>query len=349
MIKKLNFSILLLVGAIFVFSSSSIKQETTSGYKQKLSEYGFFTGNMADLQPEANVIPYDLNTPLFTDYALKARFIRLPEGQKAQYNAQQVLNFPIGTAIIKNFYYNHDDAKPEKGRQIIETRVLLLEEKGWTALPYIWNETQDEAILEVAGGTRTVKWKNAAGKKQKIDYQIPNMVMCKGCHSYEKKMIPIGPSARQLNKSFEYASGSKNQLEYWSEAGVLEGLPDIVTVPELSQWDDTDAALEDRARAYLDANCGHCHNPAGPANTSGMFLDVHTTDPGQLGVKKGPIAAGRGTGGLAHGIEPGKPDESILVFRMASTDPGIMMPEMGRQLTHDEGLALVKEWIRTLE
>ena len=201
----------------------------------------------------------------------------------------------------------------------------------------------------MAGESKSIAWKNELGKKQKIDYQVPNMVMCKGCHSHQKELVPIGPTARQLNKDFDYLSGTQNQLVYWKEKEILSNLPDLAGVPSLVRWDDEKEALDARARAYLDANCGHCHNPQGPANTSGMFLDIHTSDPGQLGIKKGPIAAGRGTGGFAHGIEPGKPEESILVFRMESVDPGIMMPEMGRQLTHTEGLELIKNWIREMK
>ena len=107
--------------------------------------------------------------------------------------------------------------------------------------------------------------------------------------------------------------------------------------------------MEAAARSYLDANCGHCHNPHGPANTSGMMLDFFEKDPERLGVKKTPVAAGRGSGNRKFGIVPGKPDESILVLRMESDDPGIRMPELGRQLAHKEGLYIVKAWIKNMK
>jgi hypothetical protein len=60
------------------------------------------------------------------------------------------------------------------------------------------------------------------------------------------------------------------------------------------------------------------------------------------------VAAGRGSGGFRYDVFPGHPEESILLHRMKSLDPGVMMPEMGRKLVHDEGVALIEEWIRSL-
>lgn len=122
----------------------------------KLSEYGFFTGDMKQLIPAKGVMPYHLNTPLFTDFAEKARFVALPTGAIVPYNDTAVFDFPEGTSLIKNFYYPVDFRDPSKGRRIIETRLLIREASGWRALPYIWNEAQTDAELDVAGETTTV-------------------------------------------------------------------------------------------------------------------------------------------------------------------------------------------------
>ncbi|HEY9219345.1 MAG TPA: hypothetical protein VIO94_14955, partial [Phenylobacterium sp.] len=115
--------------------------------------------------------------------------------------------------------------------------------------------------------------------------------------------------------------------------------------PRTPIWDDPGEPLERRARAYLDANCGHCHSPSGIANNSGLNLNLEETRPSALGVGKHPVAAGRGSGGLDVSIAPGEPDRSIIAYRMASTEPGVMMPELSRSLVHDDGLALVRAWI----
>jgi uncharacterized repeat protein (TIGR03806 family) len=318
--------------------------------KSALSEYGFFVGVLNDLSPAEGVVPYSLNTPLFSDYAIKSRFVKLPAGTKANYEAKEVLDFPKGTVLIKNFYYPKDARKPQKGKLLLETRLLIHEQKGWKAYPYIWNEEQTDAFLEVAGGSKNIAWVDANGKKQKLNYQIPNMNQCKGCHLLGQEIKPIGPTARQLNGEFAYKEGAANQLVKWQELSLIDKLPAKEEIPEIYAWNKpNEGTVEQRARGWLDINCGHCHRAEGPANTSGLFLDYHTKDPYKWGVFKTPVAAGRGSGGHSYAIDPGHPEKSILVYRMSSTDPGEMMPELGRTTVHEEGLALIKEWIKSLD
>lgn len=324
----------------------------TTAPKLLLSEYAFFTGDLAALRPAAGVFPYEVNAPLFSDYAEKARFIALPPGSKMTYAAAGELELPTGTVLIKNFFYYPDAAKPEAGRRLLETRLLLREAKGWKALEYLWNADQTDAALEVAGASFPVAWLDATGRRQEIEYVAPNLNQCKGCHSYDGQFVPLGVTIRQLNRTQQFPEGPDNQLSAWQKAGYLD-LPagfDPGTVPHLADYRlGTGASTSEKARAYLDANCGHCHNAHGPASTSGMFLDISEQNPERLGVYKTPVAAGRGSGNRRFGIVPGKPNESILVYRMESDDPGIRMPELGRQLEHREGLELIKAWIREMK
>ncbi|MCZ6783400.1 MAG: hypothetical protein O7G30_08835, partial [Proteobacteria bacterium] len=120
--------------------------------------------------------------------------------------------------------------------------------------------------------------------------------------------------------------------------------------PRLPFWDDpADGTLEERARAYLESNCAHCHNPDGRAGFTSLLL-VHDRPLDQLyGLCKRPIAAGSGAGGLLWDIDPGNPDESIMVFRMNSAVPATMMPELSKSLAHTAGVELVSDWIATLQ
>ncbi|MEM6805389.1 MAG: SO2930 family diheme c-type cytochrome, partial [Bacteroidota bacterium] len=318
--------------------------------KMRLSEYGFFQGKVAEHIPAKGVLPYQLNTPLFSDYAEKLRFVQLPDGATVPYNDQEVLDFPVGTTIIKTFYYPVDARKPAKGRQLLETRLLIHHEEGWEALAYHWDDEQTDAYLEVAGGKKKVAWINEAGKKQKLEYSMPNVNQCKGCHSYEGAMRPIGPSVRQLNGDFPYETGKMNQLDKWEEVAWLAGLAAKEDRPQIAVWNDPNSgSLDARARAWLDINCAHCHNPKGPASTSGFFLDIHQEDPAVYGVLKTPVAAGRGSGEREYDIQPGDANESILFYRIDSDDPGIMMPELGRKLIHKEGVDLIRDWINAME
>lgn len=313
--------------------------------KEKLSDYGFFRGDLKELMPVADVVPYAVNTPLFSNYAEKLRFIRLPKGAAASYNDSTVFEFPLETIVIKNFYYPKDVRNPAKGRIILETRLLVLESTGWQAYPYIWNKEQTEAYYDPAGETMKITYVNRSGRKVETPYVIPNRNQCKGCHANKSRLMPIGLNARQLNGNFPYPNGIENQLFYWKRLGLLNDVSP--QPPSLSVWDNpSSGSLNDRARAYLDANCGHCHSRNGAANTSGLYLDIFENDPGHLGVNKAPVAAGRGAGSLKFDIVPGEPHNSILVFRMRTNDPAIAMPEIGREQIHQEGVALIEEWIR---
>ncbi|MBC6490191.1 hypothetical protein BC349_04395 [Flavihumibacter stibioxidans] len=340
--------IILLAIAVFAAVAFSGKSPDFEAPKQKLSDYGFFTGRLADLIPAKKVIPYDLNSALFSNYAEKSRFIVLPEGEPAIYNPDSAFNMPVGTVLIKNFYFPADFRHPEKGRKILETRLLVHEPAGWNALPYIWNKEQTEAYYDVAGDTRQVQYTDSKGKKVNTSYVIPNKNQCKGCHSSGNRFLPIGISARHLNKDFSYADGAENQLTFWKKHGLLNELPED-KIPANCNWQDESKPLEARARAYLDINCGHCHNSAGPANTSGLFLDIHNKNETSLGIMKTPVAAGRGSGNLDYAIVPGRPDKSILLYRMNTTDPGIAMPEIGREQIHKEGIELISRWISSMK
>ena len=345
--KRAYLAVVILVVLAINMAMTFKKSSDQVAYKERLSDYGFFDGDIKNQQPSASVMPYALNAPLFSDYAKKLRFVKLPNGTTIDYNPDSVFQFPVGTSIIKTFYYENDERDASKGRRLMETRVLLHEAKGWKSLPYIWNEDQTDAVLEVTGGTTTVSYKDGKGEKRSFEYNVPNMNQCKSCHERNGVMTPIGPSARQLNGDHDYASGKENQLMKWSHAGMLKNVPeDMKTIPQFVNYSDASKSLDDRALAYLDANCAHCHNKAGQAQTSGLFLDWKTTDKTAYGFMKTPVAAGRGSGNLDYDIVPGKPHESILWYRMASADPGIMMPELGRKVIHEEGVALISEWIK---
>ena len=213
-------------------------------------------------------------------------------------------------------------------------------------LPYVWNGGQTDATLEIAPDPVDLEWTRPSGEKLKIHYMIPNTNQCKSCHEQAKVMTPIGPKARQLNKDYRYATGRENQLVHWTKAGYLTGAPRPEAAPRNAVWDDPNSgSVEQRARAYLDANCGHCHNPQGPADNSGLFLTATQTDPLRLGFCKVPVAAGHGAGDLRFDVVHGNPGESILVRRMNSVEPKVMMPELGRTTIHREGVQLVRDWI----
>lgn len=349
--SKLVFPLLFIFSALVFIQckqqNKNVHVDINSKPFEKLSEYHFFKGKISDLIPNEGVLPYDLITPLFTDYAEKARFVWMPKGTSAKYNKDEVLDFPEGTVLIKNFYYFHDAAKPEKGKRIIETRLLIKEKKDWNAVAYVWNKNQNDAFLNIVGETTDVNWKDMNGNHQAIKYNVPNKNQCKNCHNIDNVLMPIGPKIRNLNHAYKYIEGSKNQLQKWTEEGYLNGYVDSENIEnKLAKWDDIHSGtIEERAKGYLEINCSHCHNPKGSANNSGLYLTLSDKNPESWGIMKSPVAAGKGSGDRMYDVIPGKPEESILTYRLESTELESMMPELGRSTVHHEGVALVKEWI----
>ncbi|WP_194774422.1 SO2930 family diheme c-type cytochrome [Pararhodonellum marinum] len=349
--------IFLFMGCAFLHSCQQPANEKSLAqldFKQlplkKLSEYGFFAGELSDLLPNNRVLFYEPASSLFTDYAFKSRFIYLAEGKSVKIldNAEGEIDFPDETILIKNFYYPLDFRVPEGKKQIIETRLMIKMNGSWEAYPYIWDEDQKDATYKITGGEKEVKWMDLEGEDQLIEYIIPNKNQCKSCHNQNNEMVPIGVKAKHLNHEISYGDRSNHQLVEWNEKGFVSQLQDLENLPKMINYQDKDQALHDRAMAYLDINCAHCHREDGPASTSGLFLNYEEKDWRKLGVFKTPVAAGFGAGSFKYAIFPGKADESIMTHRMASTEIGAAMPEIGRVMVHDEGLELIKNWISSL-
>lgn len=335
-----------------------------------LSAWNLFEINQNTLAPHPRVTAYDLNTPLFSDYAHKFRTIWMPEGASAVYNASETFDFPVGTIISKTFYYpktnkpghvvqtddmSHDflgDGLDKNNVQLIETRILVRRGAGWTALPYVWNTEQTDAKLQRTGDINPLVLVAESGAETPFNYLIPNTNQCSGCHvtnNTTRELLPIGPKARHLNKVFQDKPNGVNQLQHWTKTGLLKETPQTHAAPKLANWTDVTASLDARARAYLDINCSHCHNQKGPADTSGLHFEPETKYGPHLGICKRSIAAGGGTGGHSYDIVPGEPENSILSYRLASTAPDEMMPELGRDTKHHEGVELLNAWIAEMQ
>jgi len=337
----------------------------------QLSEWGLMDVSDGELVLSNGVVPYDLNSALFTDYALKLRTIWVPEDSgPAAFRAKDYPDFPVGTVISKTFYYPRgqgaqDVLKIEDtigeinpvlrelgGVRLMETRLLVRRSAGWEAVSYVWNETQSDARLTKIGDVQPLSLKRANGESEEFTYIVPDINQCAGCHAPNnttREIVPLGVRPRHINKPYRHDQHEVNQFEHLVALGDLQGVVDIKSLEANVDWMDLEQPLGARARSYLDINCSHCHNPVGPADTSGLDLSMEAMTGPELGVCKLPIAAGAGTGGRAYSIVPGDPDGSILLHRVETTNPGAMMPELGRALQHREGAQLLREWIAEMD
>ncbi len=355
--KKHYFAITLLILSVFsVFLSCG--SDDTDEYKElspvvvnlstvpypKLSDYKFFTGEMRNLEPAYKVLLYDLNSSLFTDYAYKKRFVWMPEGTQATYASDgEILNFPTGAALIKNFYY--ENVLPGNITKIIETRVMIKKADGWIFATYVWNDEQTEALLDMNGSSQKITWMEE-GEQREVNYNIPTGDECIRCHANGNLYTAIGPKPQNLFKDFTYATGVQNQLEKWKQEGYLDSYAQntLATV----DWKDTSKSLDLRARSYLDINCAHCHRPGGGCDIMPLdfsFTGVANMD--KLGVCVAPHDFIEGNEDYI--IEAQNADNSLMITLLNSRKKDYMMPLLGRTVSHGEGVEVIYEWINAME
>lgn len=306
-----------------------------------LAEYGFFQGTGATQQPVAGVIPFSVNVSLFADFTDKHRFLKLPPGGKIAYSADGTWQFPTGTFIIKSFGV---------GAKLIETRVMIKRDSGWLPTTYLWNDAQTEATLKLTGARVPITVKDEMGADHAIEYRVPNQNQCYGCHGNPGQTDMLGLRTRQMNREQDYGGGVvENQLAHLASLGAF-----TAPLPPSSEWSKLPDAYADggdldaKTRAWLEANCAHCHNPSGAASSTHLYLNVDVTTPIDLGVCRLPNSAGAGAGGRRVDIMPGEPDQSVMTYRIASTVPGIKMPEMPIVLVDQRGVDLVTAWIAAM-
>ena len=336
-------SILLVISLVSIPITAIDKQAHIEGkFFSKLSDYRFFK-DLTNQIPADEVLPYQLQSELFSDYTYKQRFVYVPPAMKVGHEKNKVFMFPVGSVLIKTFSYQN--TMSELTPQLLETRLLIHSEGGWKAVSYIWNEDQSEAYLSLVGGTIQTSFSDEGGNIRSVRYRAPNKNQCKECHQINASLTPIGPKARNMDLTLNYDDKPQNQLAKWHDLGWIDQDIDFMRMINYSSFNED---IEDRARAYLEINCAHCHIPGGAADTTGLYLMLEETNKKSLGFYKKPVAAGKASFNLKYSIVPRKPDQSILLRRMESMDPGIMMPESGRALKHAEGIEIISEWINSL-
>lgn len=326
----------------------------------KLSDYKFFEGEMKNLTPALNVIPYEPASVLFSDYAHKKRFVWMPVGSKATYNGDgNILELPVGSALIKTFYYDNVQNFAAGSTRIIETRIMIRKATGWIFADYVWNAAQTEALLDNAGSFTQVDWLEN-GTPKTANYRIPSEEQCIVCHKRREIVngnettvyTPIGIKPQNLNFNRNYGSVSKNQLTKWIEQGYLENNFTFPTAANTTiDYNDTSKPLELRVRSYFDINCAHCHandrhcdyRPMRFAfnetanNLTNMGVCVETQDMQDFDPALSKI------------ITPGNINRSMLYFRLNTVDEAYRMPLHGRTVIHEEGVQMIEQWINTLQ
>lgn len=310
-----------------------------------LSETGCFA-DTAKLQVAAGIFRYEMNSPLWTDGAHKERFISLPPDGKIKMLEDGQWEFPLGSVLIKNFIVEFEQGNPAS-RRPVETRLALRAEDRWHFFSYRWDaDAKDARLLDEKEWEVTPMKVTTDHGTETIRYLYPNETSCVACHN--GALGVVGPRTSQLNKEINYDGTLMNQLDAMDQLGVFEAtLPkpsaELAHVPSPA---DESRTLEERARSYLDANCGHCHRPGGWVPRE-LDMDLRYTTPLEdtkicdVSARYGNIFLG------SRRIAPGDSKESILWKRMQ--DLGLSRMPMLGTLSLDPGAEVVAEWIDSLE
>jgi uncharacterized repeat protein (TIGR03806 family) len=253
---------------------------------QHLSELCLLDPSPGAVTPKPGVIPYDLNTPLFSDYAQKTRLVYVPPGASATYHAVAALDLPVGSIVAKTFAMAPDQRAPAAGRKLVETRLLVHTSAGWKGFPYVWDGAEKDATYTPGGLVREMPIVTPSGAAVTASYLVPDQNKCARCHADnpDDPLHLIGPTARNLNRDHAYPDGTENQLTRWTELGILTGAPAPEAAPRLvAAHDPASGTVQDRARAWLEVNCAFCHSDTGLARTSGLLLGTSVRDPAPAG------------------------------------------------------------------
>lgn len=340
---------------------------TTSSFPRKLSETGLFASTK-DHQPAAGLIPYSVNSELWSDGAIKERFLALPGQSQIEFETVTYpqpapgstpgWRFPDGTVIVKTFSLETEPGNPASRRRL-ETRLLHYEQLGgneevgdqyWLGYTYIWNDDQTDAVLaEAKGEDRVYKIKDAAAeggfREQKWHY--PSRAECTLCHTMAAKYV-LGVNTEQMNRLHDYGEEVvANQLDTLNHVSAFkQPLPQpAAELRKLAEYSDASQSLEVRARAYLHANCSHCHRKWGGGN--GEFQLLATLPLDELGVVGVKPAHGAFEIAQPALLAPGHPERSLIFARMTKLGLG-RMPHVASNVVDAEAVELIKQWIAAL-
>lgn len=322
-----------------------------------LSQTGAFT-NLATLTPSTGFIPYDVNSPFWSDNAAKKRWMAVPNDgtpdtpqERITFSPNSEWQFPSGTVFVKHFELPIDDTNPAI-TQRLETRFLVIDRDGGSyGVTYRWRAdgsdadlltthttraSQDYTIATAGGGTRSQTW------------SFPSRLDCTSCHNSNSKHV-LGAKTYQLNRDLMYpvTGRTDNQLRTLAHVGLLSGglfsEAQISDYPRSRGLNETDASLEIRARSYLDSNCSHCHRPGG---VRASFDARFTTSLALQNLIHGmPEAAINGPSDRY--IRPRDLTHSLIYERANRVGP-LQMPPLSKSVVDTAAMQVLAAWINSV-
>ncbi|MFC1749188.1 hypothetical protein ACFL2V_10325 [Pseudomonadota bacterium] len=309
-----------------------------------LSDTGCFTDTATQTVADG-VIPYTVNSVLWSDGESKGRYFAIPDGSTIDLEVDESgivdsngiqngdFDFPIGSVVIKNFY---------SGSRIVETRLLSNHANdGWVGYAYQWNVTQTDATLLTSFKEIT----------SPVSHYFPSRQECMDCHT-DGALVILGPDTLQLNYTLYYDDDTEeNYLDALDRLGYFTASPlPAYKDNRLYAINDTSATLEQKSRSYLHSNCSGCHRTGAPQGGYGDMRYNSSFAANVCGVtashEDSPV------GGVL--VDPGDADNSTVFQRISAPDSNaglsenIKMPPVGRETVDDEAKGVIEAWINGL-
>ena len=309
-----------------------------------LSQTGVFS-DMKNMTPADFLVPYQVNTPLWSDGAVKSRWMALPDDTKIHYKPTGEWQFPAGTVFVKTFQLPVDDSNSNILRRL-ETRLLVRDTNGYVyGASYKWRGDHSDADMVEAGMTEDISIATPTGPRIQ-HWFYPGRQDCLTCHTPASGGV-LGVKTRQLNGDYKYPNGiTDNQLREWNHLQLFDATLKEDEIPHLQKLvavGDTRAPLELRARSYFDANCAQCHRPGGAE----AFFDARFDTPlARQGIINGPVANPLGISG-AKIVVPDNTDKSVLMHRISLLGE-LQMPPLARNVDDTNAIWTVAQWINSL-
>ncbi len=320
-----------------------------------LSQTGAFV-NLQTLQTRAGLLPYDVNSPLWSDGAEKRRWFAIPNdgvanspGETIAFSETGEWSFPVGTVFMKHFMLPTDLRNPSVQRWL-ETRFLVRASDGdYYGLTYRWRPDRSDADLLASSLDESIPVTDANGITGQLAWHYPSRSECLFCHSVPAEQV-LGVKTRQLNGLYSYPSTGivDNQLRAINHLGFLSpalneaAIPSFLTSAPLSSTQDT---VEHRVLSYLDSNCAQCHRPGGVRAN----FDTRLSTPLALqNIVNGGVENSLGIPG-SRVVLPRDPARSLLLQRVISLDSCCAMPPLAKSTVHTEAVDLITQWILELD
>lgn len=313
-----------------------------------LSGTGLFS-DLASLTPVTGFLPYEVNTPLWSDASLKKRWFAVPSGQKISYQATGTWGFPAGSVFLKHFDLATDDGNPSVKKRL-ETRVMVRDDQGWVyGGSYKWREDGSDADLVINSESQVIDIATSDGGQRQQTWFYPGRQDCNSCHTRQSGGVLGLHTAQNLREVFfPQTSVVDNQVRAWNHVGYFDPPVDeasLTSLPRMAAIGDETASVEVRARSYLSSNCAHCHRPGG----AHVLWDARFEVPlNEAGIIDGPVVNRLGVEG-ARVIAPQDVSRSLLHTRLATATEHFKMPPLAKNVVDAQAVALVERWIASAQ